>query len=143
MALLKAIGKESMAILSVEKNTGFHCRSDTAQIVINGQSRAQTLRTQFHTLWYRVRQRKGLRSVALGQRLRRLPTTSPPAQGRPAAKAHSGSGSRPSKRAGMRSADPRMPVTSTLLDQAHNTLDRKLFMMKGFHHPRGNQQAFL
>jgi len=36
-----------------------------------------------------------------------------------------------------------MPVTSTLLAQAHNTLDRKLFMMKGFHHPRGNQQAFL
>src|SRR5215467_6491580 len=39
MALLKAIGKESMAILSVEKNTGFHCRSILTQIVINGQSR--------------------------------------------------------------------------------------------------------
>jgi hypothetical protein len=25
-----------------------------------------------------------------------------------------------------------MPVTSTLLDQAHNAIDRKLFMMKGF-----------
>ena len=36
-----------------------------------------------------------------------------------------------------------MPVTSTLLDQAHNAIDRKLFMMKGFHHPRGSQQAFL
>jgi hypothetical protein len=31
--------------------------------------------------------------------------------------------------------DPRMPVTSTLLDQAHNAFDRKLFMMKGFNHP--------
>ena len=33
--------------------------------------------------------------------------------------------------------------TSTLLDQTHNAIDRKLFMMKGFHHPKGNQQAFL
>jgi hypothetical protein len=30
----------------------------------------QALRTQFHTLWYRARQRKGLRVFALGQRLR-------------------------------------------------------------------------
>jgi hypothetical protein len=28
--------------------------------------------------------------------------------------------------------DPQMPVTSTLLDQAHNTIERKLFAMKGF-----------
>jgi len=40
-------------------------------------------------------------------------------------------------------ADPQMPATSTLLDQAHNALERKLFMMKGFHHPQGSQQAFL
>jgi len=40
-------------------------------------------------------------------------------------------------------ADPQMPVTSTLLDQAHNTIERKLFAMKGFHHPKGSQQAFL
>jgi hypothetical protein len=39
--------------------------------------------------------------------------------------------------------DPQMPVTSTLLDQAHNAIERKLFMMKGFHHPHGSQQAFL
>jgi hypothetical protein len=39
-------------------------------------------------------------------------------------------------------ADPQMPVTSTLLDQAHNAIERKLFMMKGFHHPNGSQQAF-
>jgi hypothetical protein len=36
-----------------------------------------------------------------------------------------------------------MPVTSTLLDQAHNAIERKLFAMKGFHHPRGSQQVFL
>jgi hypothetical protein len=40
-------------------------------------------------------------------------------------------------------ADAQMPATSTLLDQAHNAIDRKLFMMKGFHHPKGSQQAFL
>ena len=45
---------------------------------------------------------------------------------------------------GIRSfADPCMPVTSTLLDQAHNAIERKLFAMKGFHHPGGSQQAFL
>ena len=32
---------------------------------------------------------------------------------------------------------------STLLDQAHNAIDRKLFTMKGFHHPGGSQAAFL
>jgi hypothetical protein len=36
-----------------------------------------------------------------------------------------------------------MPVTSTLIDQAHNALERKLFMMKGFHHPKSSLQAFL
>jgi hypothetical protein len=36
-----------------------------------------------------------------------------------------------------------MPVTSTLLEQAHNAIERKLFAMKGFPHPRGSQQAFL
>ena len=39
--------------------------------------------------------------------------------------------------------DPQMPVTSTWLDQAHNTIERKLFAMKGFHHPSGSPQAFL
>jgi hypothetical protein len=39
--------------------------------------------------------------------------------------------------------DSQMPVTSTLLDQAHNAIERKLFAMKGFHHPGGSQQAFL
>src|SRR4249919_1496043 len=40
-------------------------------------------------------------------------------------------------------AYPQMPVSSTLLDQAHNAIERKLFAMKGFHHPGGSQQAFL
>ena len=29
-------------------------------------------------------------------------------------------------------ADPQMPMTSTLLDQAHNAIERKFFAMKGF-----------
>ena len=39
--------------------------------------------------------------------------------------------------------DSQMPVTSTLVDQAYNAIERKLFAMKGFHHPGGSQQAFL
>ena len=36
-----------------------------------------------------------------------------------------------------------MPAMSTALDQAHNAIDRKLFAMKYFHHPDGNQAAYL
>ena len=103
----------------------------------------QSLRTQFHTLLYRVRQRKSLRVVALGQRLRHFVD-------HVTATAGAANGARVrrwfhEKKAGWYAvlAEPRMPVTSTLLDQAHNTLDRKLFAMKGFHHPQGSQQAFL
>src|SRR5215510_7322272 len=39
--------------------------------------------------------------------------------------------------------DPQMPAMSTVLDQAHDAIDRKLFAMKGFHHPGGSQGAFL
>jgi hypothetical protein len=103
----------------------------------------QALRSQFHTLLYRVRQRKGLRVVALGQRLRRFAD-------HVAATAGAANGARvrqwfQDKKAGWYAVleDPRMPVTSTLLDQAHNAIERKLFAMKGFHHPGGSQQAFL
>ena len=103
----------------------------------------QALRSQFHTLWYRARQRKGLRVFALGQRLRRfadhVATTAGAANGECVRRWFQ------DKKAGWYAvlADPRMPVTSTLLDQAHNTIERKLFAMKGFHHPGGSQQAFL
>jgi len=39
--------------------------------------------------------------------------------------------------------DSNMPAMSTCLDQAHNAIDRKLFMMKGFHHEKGNQKYFI
>ena len=103
----------------------------------------QALRSQFHTLLYRVRQRKGLRVFAFGQRLRRFADHVTTITG-------TANGQRvwqwfQDKKAGWYAvlADPQMPVTSTLLDQAHNAIDRKLFMMKGFHHPKGSQQAFL
>jgi hypothetical protein len=103
----------------------------------------QSLRTQFHTLLYRVRQRKSLRMVALGQRLRHFVD-------HVAITAGTANGERVrrwfrEKKAGWYAVleDPQMPVTSTLLDQAHNAIERKLFMMKAFHHPGGSQQAFL
>src|SRR5262245_9065486 len=103
----------------------------------------KTLRTQFHTLLYRARQRKGLRVFALGQRLRHFAD-------HVTATAGVANGERvrrwvQDKKAGWYAvlADPQMPVTSTLQDQAHNAIERKLFAMKGFHHPKGSQQAFL
>jgi hypothetical protein len=103
----------------------------------------KALRSQFHTLLYRARQRKGLRVFALGQRLRRFADHA-------ATTAGAANGERvrrwvQEKKAGWYAvfADPQMPVTSTLLDQAHNAIERKLFAMKAFHHPGGSQQAFL
>jgi hypothetical protein len=103
----------------------------------------KTLRSQFHTLLYRARQRKGLRVFALGQRLRHFAD-------RVAHTAGAVNSARvrrwfQEKKAGWYTvhADPQMPATSTLLDQAHNAIERKLFAMKGFHHPQGSQQAFL
>jgi hypothetical protein len=103
----------------------------------------KALRTQFHTLLYRARQRKGLRVFALGQRLRhfvdRVTTTAGAANGERVRRWFQ------DKKAGWYAVleDPQMPTTSTLLDQAHNAIERKLFAMKGFHHPKGSQQTFL
>lgn len=103
----------------------------------------KALRAQFHTLLHRARQRKSWRVFALGQRLRHfadhVATTAGAANGNRVRQWFQ------DKKAGWYAvlADAQMPVTSTLLDQAHNAMDRKPFMMKGFHHPHGSQQAFL
>src|SRR5712691_3542179 len=103
----------------------------------------KALRSQFHTLLHRARQRKHLRVFALGQRLRHfadhVTTTAGTANGARVRRWMQ------EKKAGWYAvfADPQMPATSTLLDQAHNAIERKLFAMKGFHHPKGSQQAFL
>ena len=103
----------------------------------------QALRSRFHTLLYLARQCHGLRIFALGQRLRHFAD-------RVTATAGTANGARvrrwmQEKKAGWYAVleDAQMPVTSTLLDQAHNAIERKLFAMKGFHHPAGSQQAFL
>jgi hypothetical protein len=103
----------------------------------------KALRSQFHTLLHRARQRKGLRVFALGQRLRHfadhVTTTAGMANGARVRRWFQ------EKKAGWYAvlADPQMPATSTLLDQAHNAIERKLFAIQGFHHPGGSQQAFL
>src|SRR5438093_2563253 len=103
----------------------------------------KALRSQFHTLLHRARQRKSLRVFALGQRLRHFAD-------HVAHNAGVANGERvrnwfQEKKAGWYAVleDPQMPASSTLLDQAHNAIDRKLFAMKGFHHPDGSQPAFL
>jgi len=101
------------------------------------------LRAKFHTLLHRCRQRNSLRVVALGQRLRRFADHITATVGE-----DHGERVRPwfqDKKAGWYAVleDPRMPAMSTGLDQAHNAIDRKLFMMKGLHHPGGSQAAFL
>jgi hypothetical protein len=113
------------------------------KLVASGSPLRQALRTQFHTLWYRARQRKSLRVFALGQRLHHfadhVATTAGEVNGERVRRWFQ------EKKLGWYAvlADPQMPVTSTLLDQAHNAIDRKLFMMKAFHHPHGSQRAFL
>jgi hypothetical protein len=103
----------------------------------------QGLRSQFHALLHRCRQRKSLRVVALGQRLRHcadhIATTVGEAHGERVRHWFE------AKKAGWYTvlAAPQMPAMSTVLDQAHNAIDRKLFAMKGFHHPSGSQAAFL
>src|SRR5262245_40849105 len=76
----------------------------------------RSLRTPFHSLLYRVRQRKSLRVVALGQRLRHFVEHVTGTAG-------AANGARVwrwvhEKKAGWYAVleDPRMPVTSTLLD---------------------------
>jgi hypothetical protein len=103
----------------------------------------QGLRSKFHALLHRCRQRKSLRVVALGQRLRhfanRIDTTVGEEHGEHVRRWFE------TKKAGWYAVleDPKMPAMSTVLDQAHNAIDRKLFAMKGFHHPGGSQAAFL
>jgi len=103
----------------------------------------QRWRSKFHTLLHRCRQRKSLRVVSLGQRLRRfvdhISTTEGEEHGERVRSWME------DKKPGWYAVleDPKMPAMSTALDQAHNAIDRKLFNMKGFHHPGGNQAAFL
>ncbi len=103
----------------------------------------EELSHSFYELFRSAKERKGLKLFSFGQKLRRF-----------AEKVRALAGSENaekitewirSKKGGWYKLfeDSRIPATSTLPDQAHNAIDRKLFMMKGFHHPDGGQQAFL
>src|SRR5947207_1621155 len=106
-----------------------------AKLIGVSASVRQGLRSQFHALLHRCRQRKSLRVVALGQRLRhfadRIATTVGEAHGERVRQWFQ------NKKAGWYTvlAAPQMPAMSTVLAQAHNAIDRKLFAMKGIHHP--------
>ena len=103
----------------------------------------QGVRAKFHALLHRCRQRTSLRVVAMGQCLRhfanRIDTTVGEMHGERVRRWFE------DKKAGWYAVleDPQMPAMSTMLDQAHNAIDRKLFAMKSFHHPGGSQAAFL
>src|SRR5215468_484162 len=103
----------------------------------------KSLRAKFHTLLHRCRQRTSLRVVALGQRLRRFADHISNTVGEDHGKRVRNWFR--DKKVGWYAVleDPKMPAMSTVLDQAHNAIDRKLFAMKGFHHPGGSQAAFL
>jgi hypothetical protein len=84
----------------------------------------KALCAQFYVLFHRARQRRGLRVFALGQRLRRFAD-------HVAITAGVANGERVrqwfhDKKTGWYAVleDPQMPVTSTLLDQAHNAIAR-------------------
>ena len=92
---------------------------------------------------HRCRQRTSVRVVALGQRLRRFADHISNTVGEDHGKRVRNWFR--DKKMGWYAVleDPKMPAMSTVLDQAHNAMDRKLFMMKGFHHPGGSQTLFL
>jgi hypothetical protein len=103
----------------------------------------QRLRSKFHALLHRCRQRKSLRLVALGQRLRhfasRIDTTVGEVHGERVRHWFE------DKKVGWYAVleDRKMPAMSTMLDQAYHAMDRKLFMVKSFRHPSESQAAFL
>jgi hypothetical protein len=103
----------------------------------------QSLRARCHALLSRARQRQSVRVVALGQRLRHLADHVAHTVG--VAKGERVRRWLQEKKAGWYAvlADPQMPATSTLLEQAHNTSARQLCAMKGVHPPGGSPQAFL
>jgi hypothetical protein len=103
----------------------------------------KAVRSRFHTRLYRARQRKGWRGFALGQRVRHCAD-------HVAHTAGTANGARVrrwvrDKQAGWSVvlADPQLPGTTTLLDQAHNAIERQLGAMQGFQHPTRSQQALL
>jgi hypothetical protein len=103
----------------------------------------EDLSYQFYDLFREARKKKGLSVFSFGQKLRRFAEKVKKVT-------DAENGERISqwireKKSGWFAIleDSNMVATSTLLDQAHNAVDRKIFMMKGFHHPNGSQREFI
>ena len=114
-----------------------------AQIQWVSKTVRQTLTHQFCQLFFAQKACKTSNNRSLGQRLRRFVE-----QVRRLAGEENGQRVRrwiERKKAGWYALreDSSIPKTSTPLDQIHNAIDRKLFMMKGFHHEVGSQRVFL
>lgn len=103
----------------------------------------KSLTREFFQMFQDARERKGPKVFSLGQKLRRFKEKVLRTAGNPNAESIAERISR--KKAGWFTilSCPDMPDTSVRVDQAHNTPDRKLFMMKGFHHPEGSQRLFI
>jgi hypothetical protein len=133
---------QERASATVCATRSIRCRTLPKKLAAIASPVRKAFRSQFHTLLYRARQRKSLRVFARGRRLRHFAN-------HVATTAGTANSERvrhwfPDKKAGWSAvlADPQMPVTSILLDQAHNAIERKLFAMQGVHHSKGSQQAF-
>ncbi len=103
----------------------------------------ETLSREFYAILHSATTHALLPAVTFGQQLRRFADTVETLRG-------TANGTRvrawfQTKKPGWFALvdDPQMPTTSTLLDQAHTMVDRKLCMMKGFHHTQESPTAFL
>jgi len=94
-------------------------------------------------MYKNARKRKGLKVFSFGQKLRRFKDSVLKTAGAENAKRISDWIKR--KKEGWFNTlnCPEMSTTSTRVDQAHNAFARKLFMMKGFHHPNGAQSDYI
>ena len=107
------------------------------------QAVRQTLSGQFQRIFFGNRARQTANHHALGKRLRRFVEAVTHLAG-------ADNGQRVGrwierKKAGWQVLfeDANIPRTTTSIDQIHNAMDRKLFMMKGFHHPDGSGRVYL
>jgi hypothetical protein len=103
----------------------------------------ENLSRQFRKIFQQSREKKGLKVFSFGQRLRRFAEKVYETAGTVSGERISGWIKE--KKSGWFGLfiSSGMPVTTVRPDQAHNFIDRKLFMMKGSHHPEGSQRHFL
>ena len=114
-----------------------------AQIQGVTKSIRQTLRGQFCRIFFVNNARKTPNNRSLGQRLRRFVEQVKHLAGEENGQRVHRWISRKKARWHVLFADANIPKTTTPIDQLHNAIDRKLFMMKGFHHEQGSQRVFL